>query len=97
MTVSPVSRRKFLKGVGTATAATVLAERVPRPKETWAVAAPKGKVRFGLQTPPQHVAYSELVSVWQEADELGFDSTFLCERKLLSRFAKGVMPAFRET
>lgn len=77
MTINSVSRRRFLKGVGTVAAATVLAERVPGPKETWAVAAQKGKVRFGIQTPPQHTAYGDLVSVWQEADELGFDSAFL--------------------
>jgi hypothetical protein len=77
MTVNPISQREFLKGVGIVAAATVLAERAPEPKETWVVAAPKGNVRFGIQTPPQHVAYRDLVSVWQGADELGFDSVFL--------------------
>jgi len=73
--ISQVSRRSFLKSVGTIAAATVMAERVPVPRTAWA-AAPTGKLRFGIQTPPQHVTYSDLVSVWQEADELGFDSAF---------------------
>ena len=77
MAVNAVSRRGFLKGVGTAAAATVLTERASVLKEAWAAAAPTGKLRFGIQTPPQHVTYSDLVSVWQEADELGFDSAFL--------------------
>jgi alkanesulfonate monooxygenase SsuD/methylene tetrahydromethanopterin reductase-like flavin-dependent oxidoreductase (luciferase family) len=77
MTVNAVSRRGFLKGVGTVAAATVLTERASVLKEAWAAAAPTGKLRFGVQTPPQHVTYSDLVSVWQEADELGFDSAFL--------------------
>jgi F420-dependent oxidoreductase-like protein len=77
MAVNTVSRRKFLKGVGTVAAATILTERAPVSKMARAAAAPAGKVRFGIQTPPQHVTYSELVSVWQEADELGFDTAFL--------------------
>lgn len=76
MAINHVSRRSFLKSVGTVAAATVLAERTPTPKVAWAAATPTGKVRFGIQTPPQHVTYSDLVSVWQEADELGFDSAF---------------------
>ena len=55
MTVNAVSRRGFLKGVGTVAAATVLAERGSVLKEAWAAAAPTGKLRFGIQTPPQHV------------------------------------------
>lgn len=77
MAVNSVSRRRFLKGVGTVAAATVLAEQTTVPQDTWAATAAKGKVRFGIQTPPQHVTYSDLLSVWQEADELGFDSAFL--------------------
>jgi len=76
MAVYRVSRRGFLKSVGTVAAATVLAERAPVPRAAWAAAAPTGKLRFGIQTPPQHVAYSDLVSIWQEADELGFDTAF---------------------
>ena len=76
MAINHVSRRSFLKSVGTVAAATVLAECAPVPKAAWAAAAPTGKVRFGIQTPPQHVTYSDLVSVWQEVDELGFDSAF---------------------
>ena len=77
MAVHRVSRRSFLKGVGTVAAATVLAEQAPVPRTAWAAAAPAGKLRFGIQTPPQHVTYSDLVSVWQEADELGFDTAFV--------------------
>jgi F420-dependent oxidoreductase-like protein len=77
MAANHVSRRRFLKGVGSVAAAAVLAERGPAAGVVQAAAAEKKKVRFGIQTPPQHVTYNDLVSVWQEADELGFDTAFL--------------------
>lgn len=77
MSINPVSRRKFLKSVSAVAAAAALAERMPRPKTAWAAATPVGKVRFGVQTPPQHVTYSNLQQTWQEADELGFDTAFV--------------------
>jgi Luciferase-like monooxygenase len=77
MTAKHLSRRRFLQGVGTVAAATVLAERAPRLTVARAAAAATGTARFGIQTPPQHVTYSDIVSVWQEVDELGFDTAFL--------------------
>jgi hypothetical protein len=77
MTAKHLSRRRFLQGVGTVAAATVLAERAPRLTVARAAAAATGTARFGIQTPPQHVTYRDIVSVWQEADEMGFDTAFL--------------------
>jgi len=72
-----VSRRRFLQSVGAVAAAAALAERVPMPRVAQAASATAGKVRFGVQTPPQHVTYQELLQTWQEADELGFDTAFV--------------------
>jgi F420-dependent oxidoreductase-like protein len=77
MAVNRVSRRRFLKSVGAVAAAAALAERVPMPRAAWAASATAGKLRFGVQTPPQHVTYSDLLQTWQEADELGFDTAFV--------------------
>jgi alkanesulfonate monooxygenase SsuD/methylene tetrahydromethanopterin reductase-like flavin-dependent oxidoreductase (luciferase family) len=77
MAVNRVSRRGFLKSMGTMAAAAALAERAPMPRAAWAAAAPTGKLRFGVQTPPQHVTYRDLVQMWQEADELGFAMAFV--------------------
>jgi len=77
MAVNQVSRRRFLKGVGAVAAAAALAERTPLLQVTQATAATAGKLRFGVQTPPQHVTYQDLLSMWQEADELGFDTAFV--------------------
>lgn len=35
------------------------------------------KLKWGLQTSPQHVSYGELLQVWQRADALGYDSAWL--------------------
>jgi F420-dependent oxidoreductase-like protein len=77
MAVNLVSRRTFLRDVGAVAAATVLTERVLQPRAAWAAAAKTGKVRFGVQTPPQQVSYSDLLQTWQEVDALGFDSAFV--------------------
>lgn len=76
MTVQQVSRRKFLKSVGAVAAATALAERLPRSQIAQAASPQAGKLRFGIQTPPQHVTYQDLLQVWREADDLGFDTAF---------------------
>lgn len=34
------------------------------------------KMRFGIQTGPQHVSWQELVDVWQTADAVGFDTAW---------------------
>jgi F420-dependent oxidoreductase-like protein len=77
MAINPVSRRKFLKSVGAVAAAAALAERMPRRRTAWAATTPAEKLRFGVQTPPQHVTYADLQQTWQEADELGFDTAFV--------------------
>ncbi|MGE0683472.1 MAG: TIGR03560 family F420-dependent LLM class oxidoreductase [Candidatus Binatia bacterium] len=77
MAINPVSRRRFLKSVGAVAAAAALAERAPTPRAAWAAATPVGKLRFGVQTPPQHVTYADLQQTWQEVDELGFDTAFV--------------------
>jgi alkanesulfonate monooxygenase SsuD/methylene tetrahydromethanopterin reductase-like flavin-dependent oxidoreductase (luciferase family) len=63
------SRRSFLKTAVAAGAASVLVRRAPSWAETSAPVAP-GKVRFGVQTAPQLVAYKDMADVWREADEL---------------------------
>src|SRR5262245_3141042 len=69
------SRQQFMRTVGTvgATAALLGARR-----RVAHAAKPKsgGPLRFGVQTSPQNTTYEELVSVWKEADDLGFDSAF---------------------
>jgi len=38
--------------------------------------ATKRTLRFGIQTYPQNTTYAEILQVWREADELGFDTAF---------------------
>jgi F420-dependent oxidoreductase-like protein len=38
---------------------------------------PAKRVRFGIQTTPQDFTYEQLVTVWKDADALGFDSAWL--------------------
>ncbi len=33
-------------------------------------------IRFGIQTPQQHTSWQEMLSLWQEADALGFDTAW---------------------
>jgi F420-dependent oxidoreductase-like protein len=35
------------------------------------------KLKWGLQSSPQHVSYGELLQLWQRADALGYDSAWL--------------------
>src|SRR5262245_42331110 len=77
MVVHRVSRRRFLKSMAAVAAAATLAERTPRSGVARAASATAGKLRFGIHTPPQHVTYQDLLQMWQEADELGFDSAFV--------------------
>jgi F420-dependent oxidoreductase-like protein len=72
-----LSRRRFLRGVGAATAMTAMAGRLPWPSGARASTRVPGKLRFGVHTPPQHVGYGDIESVWKEADELGFDTAFV--------------------
>ena len=93
MSVNRVSRRKFLKSVGAAAAVVALAERAPRPKGAWAAATPIGKIRFGVQTPPQHVTYADLLQTWKEADDLGFDTAFTFDH-LMPIYSDPMGPCF---
>ncbi|MGH7961042.1 MAG: twin-arginine translocation signal domain-containing protein, partial [Candidatus Binatia bacterium] len=54
MATNWISRRDFLKSVGAVTVATALAGRVSMPRIAQAAPASAGKLRFGVQTPPQH-------------------------------------------
>lgn len=70
-----ISRREFVAGVGAgalmlASAGTAAGgAATPRP-------ATAGRIRFGVQTPPQHVTYQQIADAWSLAEELGFDSAF---------------------
>ncbi|MCS6927013.1 MAG: TIGR03560 family F420-dependent LLM class oxidoreductase, partial [Candidatus Binatia bacterium] len=78
MTNKQWSRRSFLKGLGTAAAVAAVAGRMVVPRAAQAApSSPPHKLRFGVQTPPQHVSYADIAQTWKEADELGFDSAFV--------------------
>ena len=74
MAKEQISRRTFLKNTGAAVTAAALAGNLTQPRP--AAAQSTGRLRFGVQTPPQHVSYSQVQDVWLEADELGYDSAF---------------------
>jgi luciferase-like monooxygenase len=71
-----IGRRQFLKDVGAVAAATAVATHVSEPRHASRADA-RGGLRFGVQTHPQHTRWSELLPIWQEADELGLDSAFV--------------------
>jgi alkanesulfonate monooxygenase SsuD/methylene tetrahydromethanopterin reductase-like flavin-dependent oxidoreductase (luciferase family) len=70
-----VTRRGFLRGVGAATAAMSLGSRTAAGADPPA-ARPAGRLRFGVQPRPEHVAWADLERAFREADELGLDSAF---------------------
>lgn len=74
MAKEQISRRTFLKNTGAVVTAAALAGNLTQPRP--AAAQSTGRLRFGVQTPPQHVSYSQVQDVWLEADELGYDSAF---------------------
>jgi len=39
-------------------------------------------IRFGIQTPQQHRSWSEMLSLWQEVDTLGFDTAWVFDHFL---------------
>ena len=82
MTQKNLSRRGFLKDVGTLVAATTMASQLPFPKPAGAALAAPGQIRFSFQTMPQEVSYQAVQDVWLEADELGFDCGFLYDHFL---------------
>lgn len=72
-----MSRRGFMKGMSAVTAAAVLTGRLPAPGRAHAAERSKGKLRFGVQTVPQHVRYADILRAWEEADQLGLDTAFV--------------------
>lgn len=77
MAIEQWSRRGFLKTVGAATVAAAVAGRVSAPTVAQAASASAGTLRFGVQTPPQHATYADMLQTWREADDLGFDTAFV--------------------
>jgi len=78
MATERLSRRGFLKGLGAVAATAAIGERITLPRSAHAAApTTAGKLRFGVQTHPQHTTYPEILQAWREVDELGFDTAFL--------------------
>src|SRR5262245_66446460 len=57
--------------------AVVLLAALLAPLPATADEAPSPRLRFGIQTPNQNVAWDDLVSVWKEAETLGYDSAWV--------------------
>jgi F420-dependent oxidoreductase-like protein len=73
-----LTRRAFLQGLGAAAAAAAFAGRLPEAQAEEPARAPvPGRVRFGVQTPPQHTTWEEIERTWIEADGLDLDSAFV--------------------
>lgn len=75
------SRRDFLKQAGTLATAAAVAGKLAQPRaglaaESAGSTETVNRLSFGVQTPPQHVSYSQVRDLWLEADELGYDSAF---------------------
>ncbi len=76
MLTDPFSRRGFLRCLGLAATAAAATRTVSLPRR--AAAAPAaGRLRFGVQTRPEHTTFDEILRVWQDADELGLDTAFV--------------------
>ena len=39
-------------------------------------------IRFGIQTPQQHTSWQDMLSLWQEVDDLGFDTAWVFDHFL---------------
>jgi F420-dependent oxidoreductase-like protein len=46
------------------------------------MANPSHPIRFGVQTPQQNTTWSEMLSLWQEADNLGYDTAWVFDHFL---------------
>lgn len=78
MATERLSRRGFLKGLGAVAATAAVGERIALSSSAHAAStSTAGKLRFGVQTHPQHTTYTEILQTWRELDELGFDTAFL--------------------
>jgi F420-dependent oxidoreductase-like protein len=71
-----ISRRAFVKGLG-ALAALASVSALARSRAARAGKPAPDRVRFGVQTAPQHTSYDAIERVWKEADGLGYDSAFV--------------------
>lgn len=71
------SRRAFLTGLGTLAFGVGLGGRVPGRRVARATVRVPGRLRFGIQTPPQNTTHEAVEAVWREADTLGYDSAFV--------------------
>jgi F420-dependent oxidoreductase-like protein len=74
MAAQGVSRRWLLRAVGTLAAAGALPLGGPPAR---AAAGPPGRLRFGVQTRPEHATWADVAALWREADDLGYDSAFV--------------------
>src|SRR5437870_5849258 len=73
MTAPSLSRRSFLHGLGAVAAITTVAARSARAS----MPPPAGRaVRFGA-TAPQGASFPDILSLWQDAEALGFDTAFV--------------------
>ena len=70
MVIEQWSRRSFLKNVGAATIAAAVTGRVSAPQVVQAASVAAGTLRFGVQTPPQHATYTDLLQTLREADDV---------------------------
>ena len=57
-----ISRREFVSGVGAG--AVLLAASTSAGGAVTPVAKRPARIRFGVQTPPQHVTYQQIVDTW---------------------------------
>lgn len=69
-----MSRREFVSSVGAG--AMLLAGAASAGGAATTEKRRGAPVRFGVQTPPQHVTYRQIADAWTLAEELGFDSAF---------------------
>jgi F420-dependent oxidoreductase-like protein len=70
------SRRSFLQYLGVAMSATALG-RYRMPRAVAATTPAPSRLRFGVQTHPEHTSFKDILQVWQDADTLGLDTAFV--------------------
>ncbi len=70
------SRRSFLQSLGVVATASAVG-RLAMPRAVAAATAPAGRLRFGVQTRPEHTTFKDILQVWQDADALGLDTAFV--------------------
>ena len=71
-----MSRRQFVRSMGAGAALATGLVQSARADAATPLAKRTSAVRFGVQTPPQHVTYQQIADVWKLVDELGYDSAF---------------------